>query len=253
MYCRPRHHLEEDFTSFDLPRSRLALFRKPFSTLVLHTANRMATIGSPSFCPIFKLPAELRTRIWEWVVVFEDPVTILNYGYPEPFDMASYSLPPSRPQIHDNNLKIPKSSLAIAFTCRQAYKEVTPLYYSQNSFQALFVVSPDNEAIITLMRHFVEAIGPQNTNCVQNMALLPEWFACGFNTLAMTDSSQPEILARRFPKNFLRDIQELFSGTPAVVVGCLLENYYTMSTELLSLDSDGSFDYPTADGLDLRW
>lgn len=87
--------------------------------------------------PIFKLPPELRRRIWELVVVTDTPVTVYDRRRSElakTLQLFPPSLRSGKKRMVEDDQRRAASQLAIAFTCRQAYLEVTPIYYRQNTF-----------------------------------------------------------------------------------------------------------------------
>ena len=92
-------------------------------------------------CPLLKFPPEIRNRIWTLVVKVDRVVAMYYSGR----EMSDKPLSPT--------------TIALAFTCRQIYREVTPIYYSENLFHF------PHEAISTL-REFAAAIGPANAESI---------------------------------------------------------------------------------------
>ena len=96
--------------------------------------------------PLFLLPQELRHRIWTLVVVSSTPIKVRrrNWRGLVPF-------------LKGDDRYLFTSNLNLAFTCRTLWKEVTPLYYSTNTFK----FNPPN-----LIPDFVKAIGPANARAI---------------------------------------------------------------------------------------
>ena len=95
---------------------------------------------TPPF-PLLKLPSEIRNRIWT-LVVKVDAVVIRRDNYRK------------RPCEHTF-----ATTMALAFTSRQMYHEVTPIYYSKNLFHFPY----ESRLVLSL---FAEAIGPTNTESI---------------------------------------------------------------------------------------
>ena len=81
--------------------------------------------------PLLKLPAEIRIRIWKYVVVNNMMIFVCNYvGNSRLRDWfaAAHAV-----KVHREVDEQRRSSwVAVAFTCRQLYLEVTPIYYREN-------------------------------------------------------------------------------------------------------------------------
>ena len=96
---------------------------------------------TPPF-PLLKLPAEIRNRIWTLVVVKVKRVVIKGNSHRET----------SGRHLHP-------TTIALVFTCRQIYREVTPIYYSENLFHF-------HHGAISILREFAAAIGPANAKSI---------------------------------------------------------------------------------------
>lgn len=88
-------------------------------------------------CALLRFPSEIRNRIWTLVAIVE---TVEVPCDSEHRTSGKYDHP---------------TTMALASTCRQIYREVTPIYYSKNMF-AFDYTSLDAP------RQFAAAIGPAN-------------------------------------------------------------------------------------------
>lgn len=117
--------------------------------------------------PVLRLPPEIRNRIWRFAVVKEEEVIIYHHGRQS---LAS-NLPESRLrsrcplQLHqqDDERRL-SSQLAVAFTSRQLYLEVTPIYYGLNTF------SLSNYRRRKDYQQFAADIGPDNVNTITTIS-----------------------------------------------------------------------------------
>lgn len=142
------------------------------------------------------------------------------------------SLLRSGTQIHaEDDRRLIPSLLAIAFTCRQLYLEVTPIYYSHNWF-AMPLISM--EAALEKTQAFVTAIGPENARCLRNLCLvLPGTMS--FFHLRLTLMIGAELLGLSplvVLKSFLVETQAIFLGKPIIVLSC-------KTVVMMLLTSDG--------------
>ena len=94
-----------------------------------------STPAQTATCPLLKLPPEIRNRIWTLVVTVG--IVYIKGDCPKP-----------------SGKHLSPTTIAVAFTCRQIYREVTPIYYSKNLFY-FPQYSP-----MDLPRRFAAAIGP---------------------------------------------------------------------------------------------
>lgn len=67
------------------------------------------------------------------------------------------------------------SQLAVAFTCRQLYLEVTPIYYGENTFHPYPEHEWDKFKYRREIEHFTDAIGPRNASTITELYLLQGW------------------------------------------------------------------------------
>ena len=93
-------------------------------------------------CPLLVLPPEIRNRIWTFAVVDVEEVIIRCNSHRET---------PGR-HLHP-------TTIALAFTYRQIYREVASIYYSENLFQFHY-------GAIGILREFAAAIGPANAKSI---------------------------------------------------------------------------------------
>ncbi|MCJ1454034.1 hypothetical protein MMC28_004384 [Mycoblastus sanguinarius] len=122
--------------------------------------------NAPKSFPVLKLPAELRIRIWTLTVVSDKPIIVKEHhrGFIPP------SLLRSGTQLHlQDDQRRMFSRLAVAFTCRQIYLEVAPIYYSMN----IFSIITSNARILNsfVLQNFRRAIGPRNTEAITALRL----------------------------------------------------------------------------------
>ena len=121
-------------------------------------------------CPLLKCPPEIRNRIWTFVVKVEKIKIRCN----------TYR------KIYRKHL--PPTTMALAFTCRQIYREVTPIYYSANLF--CFPSGPiDSLRQLKQLRQFAAAIGPENAKSISAMG-----FPRYFQSLAISRELQKALL-----------------------------------------------------------
>lgn len=127
--------------------------------------------------PVLKLPAEIRNHIWRYIVVKDGEVVYRNHmrHLQSPASrLRSGNLMKSHQEDDERRLS---SQLAVAFTCRQLYLEVTPIYYGENVFH------PGKLGCITkycqAIEGFAEAIGPENASTITEVCLYESWFLVG--------------------------------------------------------------------------
>ena len=107
----------------------------------------LSTSASTATCPLLKFPPEIRNRIWTLVVTVG--IVCIKWDCPKPSGKHFYP-----------------TTMALAFTCRQIYREATPIYYSKNTFR-FPQYSP-----IELPRRFAAAIGPANAESITAVEIL---------------------------------------------------------------------------------
>ena len=100
----------------------------PYSPLLTWSKGRNLAPPMPKQM-LLQLPSELRNRIWHLSVVQHHTIHIKRHQRQA---MARPLLLKSGKRRVQSSTKITK--LALAFTCRQTYREVIPIYYSLNAF-----------------------------------------------------------------------------------------------------------------------
>ncbi|KAF6221495.1 hypothetical protein HO133_002351 [Letharia lupina] len=116
--------------------------------------------------PILSLPPEIRNHIWRYAVVKDENVTVRPHGRQESIQGLVPSCLRSGRELQrhreDDERRTNSTPLALAFTSRQLYLEVTPIYYSENSFyfpNSWYCISAEST-----LENFTAAIGPQNAS-----------------------------------------------------------------------------------------
>lgn len=113
--------------------------------------------------PLLRLPAEIRIHIWRYVVV--DDVMILVRNYARKGRLQDWFATDQAVEVQREIDEQRRNSwLAVAFTCRQLYLEVTPVYYGENIFR------PYGNDYETL-KEFAAAIGRRNTSTISEIGL----------------------------------------------------------------------------------
>ena len=121
--------------------------------------------------PLLKLPSEIRNHIWRCIVIKDEGITFHEYMvYSKSRDTGlRVGNPVSIRQDGDEPRQT--SLLAIAFTCRQFYLEVTPIYYGENVFRPLhwnYVLTFNFSGVL---KSFAAAIGPTNASTITQLQL----------------------------------------------------------------------------------
>ena len=120
---------------------------------------------------IFSLPEELRHRIWTLIVVSPTPITVRRRNWRGIVDFLT-----------GDDRQLFTSPLKLAFTCRRLWQEITPLYYSANTFKFL---SPST------IPDFIEAIGPANAHAITRI----ETDVCQLWTATILHCALPGLLS----------------------------------------------------------
>lgn len=135
--------------------------------------KKSAVITQDPF-PVLLLPPELRNHIWRYTVVKEGHVTVQRHFRQE---LAS-NLPASRLRsgcelrLHgEDDQRRVASKLAVAFTCRQLYLEVTPIYYRENNFHLPWRAFAHFRVIRNDIKEFAEAIGSEHAASILSVHL----------------------------------------------------------------------------------
>ena len=138
-----------------------------------------------------QLPPEIRIRIWRYTVILDRPVELKH----RKSIMSKTTFLPSRLRsgrlIHQNDDELRNPTvLAVAFTCRELYLEVAPVYYSGNAFrihlEGLYICrllysglrGIGSRALDNYLDHpgpqmhpFTQAIGPKNAAIIRHYLL----------------------------------------------------------------------------------
>ncbi|CAF9921955.1 hypothetical protein IMSHALPRED_005296 [Imshaugia aleurites] len=116
--------------------------------------------------PVLRLPPEIRNSIWRYAVVKEGDVIVEKHRCRS----LGLRIPASRLRsgcelrLHrEDDQRRLASTLAVAFTCRQVYLEVTLIYYCENTFYL-----PDRHETTT---EFVRAIGSEKAASILSIRL----------------------------------------------------------------------------------
>ena len=118
---------------------------------------------------ILELPSEIRRCIWTYVVVKDGHLIFRDYTEMllEHVNATISKLGEfTEPRLKDAE---PRSLLAVAFTCRQIYLEVAPIYYGQNNFCLSYYYDFVSSCYEPCQR-FTEAIGPENANTITDLS-----------------------------------------------------------------------------------
>ena len=115
--------------------------------------------------PLLKLPPEIRDHIWRHVVVKNENVLIRKHV--RGVSLRNPCFPITKPEDH-TDWRWRSSWLAVAFTCRQMYLEVTPIYYSANVFcpYGVWAVGDYRKFV-----NFTASIGPDNASIISGLSL----------------------------------------------------------------------------------
>ncbi|KAL9072880.1 MAG: hypothetical protein Q9161_003251 [Pseudevernia consocians] len=122
--------------------------------------------------PLLKFSSEIRNRIWEYVVAKDGEVILRNHKRRVRLLERRQSGGPTETYQEDDDQRR-SSQLALAFTCRQLYLEVTPIYYGQNTFR------PGNHWFgggFPIFEKFADAVGPIQTSAITRLCLYGSLF-----------------------------------------------------------------------------
>lgn len=175
---------------------------------------------SSSFFPIIKFPPEIRYLIWRYTVIAAEAIELRQQGSQHTRGQLAPSLLRSGKQIHaEDDRRLVPSRLAVAFTCRQLYLEVTPIYYSQNWFAVPLI-----SKVIALgeVQDFVTAIGAENARCIRTLCLvLPGTVPLlHLRMTLMLDATVQKTTPPVVLRSFLTETQAIFIGEPAIILSC---------------------------------
>lgn len=193
----------------------------------------MTKIKRPSsFFPIFNLPPESRNLIWGYTVIAAEAIQLDQHGSQHTRGQLAPSLLRSGKQIHaEDDKRLVSSRLTVAFTCRQLYLEVTPIYYSFNWFAmslTSMVTAPGQ------VQAFVRAIGPENARCIRNFCLVLQGRMplLHLRLTLILGAGVREDPPLEVLKSFLVEMQAIFNGNPAIILSC-------RTVAMIVLTSDG--------------
>lgn len=135
------------------------------------TKKSALTVQKPF--PVLLLPPEIRNNIWRYAVLKEGDVDIEKTSRKRLASVLRASRLRSGRELRlhreDDQRRI-ASKLAVAFTCRQAYLEVTPIYYRENTFNISngWRYSPNFNNVKT----FAESIGSEKAASILSIRLV---------------------------------------------------------------------------------
>ena len=133
------------------------------------------------FFPVLSLPREIRDRIWYFAVVINHLVIVHNRERTEDL-LLGRSIADQRTEGSSRTYSL----LSVAFTCRQIYLEVTPIYYSKNLFFfCLHIAVNAGWRTNSEIFDFKGAIGKQNARKITSVAadLVSAFFPLNGRTL----------------------------------------------------------------------
>ena len=172
----------------------------------------------PCFFPILGIPPEVRNLIWKNTVITAEVIKLGQHGSQHTRGQLALILLRSGKQIHvEIDKRLVPSRLAVAFTCRQFYLEITPIYYSHNWFA---VPLTSKETALGAIRDFVTDIGPENARCIRKLCLeLPEVMALFYLLwIFMPESAEEEAARLAVLTSFLVETQAIFIGETSIVL-----------------------------------
>lgn len=175
--------------------------------------------SSPVF-PILEIPPEIRNLIWRYTVIAAGAIQLEQHSSQHTRGQLSPSFLRSGKQIHaEDDRRLVPSRLAVAFTCRLLYLEISPIYYSHNCF-----AMPLTSMVTALeeAQNFVTAVGPENARCIRNVCLvLPGIMPLLHLRLTlMLGAGALDNTPLLMLKSFLVETQAIFLGEPAIVLSC---------------------------------
>lgn len=121
---------------------------------------------------ILSLALELRTRIWRYAIVKKDAID-LQFHTRQTCQKIS---PAERKRFIKTQLENDQShvvsQLALAFTCRQVYLEVTPIYYSEHTFRFYYTIEDFLTNIGSVNTHYITSISVPLDHCPFDIYIL---------------------------------------------------------------------------------
>ena len=175
-----------------------------------------------------KVPPEVRTYIFKYVLTVESP---LKDGISVPMTRPKLDCPErgieTKPSIGPAR---PASCLALLQTCRQIYHESSLLFYSINTMY----LSDPYELLL-----FLHHLGPVRCNALQSLHL--EDFFQRRNVAGRKEISRPDLKAMRLLNKTGKLRKIYLSSSPGYIV-----DYIELCTEIPGLTSCGiAFESPT--------
>ena len=120
---------------------------------------------------LLRLPAEIRGCIWKYVVVNDRDIVIRQFMCYKKSPETGLRFGGAKSVYIEDEEPRQNSLLAVAFTCRRLYLEVTPVYYGDNIFR------PDFYDLMLrgdmMVREFANAIGPRNASAITDLHMYP--------------------------------------------------------------------------------
>ena len=148
--------------------------------------------------PVLKLPPEIRDQIWRNVVVKDGDVVLHDRMRQDELPESNFRSANSMEIHRTDDGPLPSSRLAVAFTCRQLYREVTPIYYRDNTFRP--GESWYDFTYREVIESFADAIGPTNAGNITDLCFFACWYIFG-ETLSLL----PGLKRLHFVRSWIRD------------------------------------------------
>lgn len=178
--------------------------------------------------PVLRFPPEIRNHIWRYAIVKEGVVVVQQHSgqrllsnLPASSLRSGYEL---RSHREDDQRRV-ASKLAVAFTCRQIYLEVTPIYYSENTFSLphwwrCFESDPPK------VQRFAEAIGSEKAASILSIhldnyyftPLLVDGFLSYFPSLKRLGFSNFLLYRQHYSSKWIAEVIPYVQKHPSMVV-----------------------------------
>lgn len=131
--------------------------------------KKNAVIAVKEPFPLLQLPPEIRNSIWYLIVVMDQPIMIRKRHNLAESTRPSLNRSGKRRKL-DLDQQYAASKLSVAFTCRLVYLEVTPIYYSKNTFE--LELSKHTPASVG---NFLADLGPEKARSIQSIYFKYSW------------------------------------------------------------------------------
>ncbi|MCJ1454035.1 hypothetical protein MMC28_004385 [Mycoblastus sanguinarius] len=149
----------------------------------MNKTKKSTKAATPPF-PLLKLPPEIRNRIWTFTVVQKGSITLCRGKRPPTLGAGTTVLRSGKKArlAGDDKWRIiaylSRSSLSVAFVCRQIYLEATPIYYAKNTFLVETYKYEGTSRIEdpSLLQHFTRDIGPEAARQITAVTFKNLWF-----------------------------------------------------------------------------